>query len=95
MQRGKDGKFHKNGWFRTYFGDGKLEREGTYRDDVRVGVWHIYNQDGSIAQTVDFGEGRRRLPVGARTAPPPPEPDEPASGDSPAKEPPPAKEASP
>ena len=79
MRRGTDGKYHRNGFFRQFFNGGKLEREGTYRNDVRVGLWKMYNPDGTIAQEVDFGEGRAKSHRSAgdgaannRSAPPAP-----------------------
>ncbi len=66
MRRGKDGKYHKNGFFRAYYANGRLEREGHYVDDKRVGVWTMYNQDGTVQQTSNFGDGWRR-PIQKRT----------------------------
>lgn len=55
MRRGADGKWGKNGIGRAYYQNGTLEREGSYRDGVRVGVWTYYNPDGSLNRTENRG----------------------------------------
>jgi hypothetical protein len=55
MRRGADGKWGKNGLGRAYYQNGTLEREGRYRDGVRVGVWTYYNPDGSLNRTENRG----------------------------------------
>ncbi|MAC18542.1 MAG: hypothetical protein CMJ23_02485 [Phycisphaerae bacterium] len=53
---GADGRarLHRNGWARAYFGNGSLEREGSYQwipqreRSERVGRWTYYKADGTV-----------------------------------------------
>ena len=55
MRRGADGKWGRNGIGRAYYDTGTLEREGPYRDGVRVGQWKYYKPDGTLDRTEDRG----------------------------------------
>ena len=55
MRRGADGKWGRNGIGRAYYDTGTLEREGPYRDGVRVGQWKYYKPDGSLDRIEDRG----------------------------------------
>jgi len=46
----KDGK--KNGLWKCYYADGKLQTEGGYLNDLKQGVWKLYHANGTLA-----GEG--------------------------------------
>ncbi len=58
MKRGANGVYKRNGWFKAYYEDGTVEREGNYRDEKRVGVWHFYDATGKLTQTTDYGPGK-------------------------------------
>lgn len=55
MRRGADGKWGRNGIGRAYYDTGTLEREGPYRDGVRVGQWRYYKPDGSLDRVEERG----------------------------------------
>ncbi|MEY5060497.1 MAG: hypothetical protein RIS45_418 [Planctomycetota bacterium] len=55
MRRGADGKWGRNGIGRAYYDTGTLEREGPYRDGVRVGQWKYYKPDGSLDRVEERG----------------------------------------
>lgn len=55
LRRGASGKWDKNGIGRAYYQNGTLEREGSYRDGVRIGIWTYYNADGSLSRTENRG----------------------------------------
>jgi len=57
MRRNAAGKWMKNGIGRAYYDHGVLEREGTYKDDVRVGQWKYYDQEGKLNRTEERGDG--------------------------------------
>jgi antitoxin component YwqK of YwqJK toxin-antitoxin module len=57
MRRNAAGKWMKNGVGRAYYDHGVLEREGTYKDDVRVGQWKYYDQEGKLSRTEERGDG--------------------------------------
>jgi antitoxin component YwqK of YwqJK toxin-antitoxin module len=46
----KDGK--KNGPWKCYYEDGKLQTEGAYLNDLKQGAWKLYHSNGKLA-----GEG--------------------------------------
>ncbi len=56
MRRGADGKWGRNGIGRAYYDTGELEREGPYRDGVRVGQWKYYKPDGTVDRVEDRGQ---------------------------------------
>ncbi|MFZ9881410.1 MAG: toxin-antitoxin system YwqK family antitoxin [Phycisphaerales bacterium] len=57
MRRNAAGKWDKNGLGRAYFDNGVLEREGMYKDGVRVGTWKYFNGVGSLLRTEERGGG--------------------------------------
>ena len=56
MRRGADGKWGRNGIGRAYYDTGALEREGTYRDGVRVGQWKYFKPDGTVDRIEERGQ---------------------------------------
>ena len=56
MRRGADGKWGRNGIGRAYYDTGELEREGPYRDGVRVGQWKYYKPDGTVDRVEERGQ---------------------------------------
>jgi hypothetical protein len=57
MRKGANGKWARNGTGRAYYESGPLEREGLYKDNVRVGKWTYYAPDGSVLRVEERGEG--------------------------------------
>jgi hypothetical protein len=57
MRRNPDGKWARNGIGKAFYANGALEREGTYRDNKRVGVWKYYDDQGGLLRTEDRGDG--------------------------------------
>jgi hypothetical protein len=57
MRKGANGKWARNGVGRAYYESGPLEREGLYKDNVRVGKWTYYAPDGKTLRVEDRGEG--------------------------------------
>ena len=55
MRRGADGKWGRNGIGRAYYESGELEREGMYKNNVRVGRWTFYTIDGKVDRYEDRG----------------------------------------
>jgi hypothetical protein len=55
MRRGASGKWDRNGIGRAYYDTGELEREGTYKDGVRVGQWKYFKPDGTIERIEERG----------------------------------------
>ncbi|MCH2162032.1 MAG: hypothetical protein MK085_09190 [Phycisphaerales bacterium] len=47
MRYDLDGKLKRNGWSRAYYGSGRIEREGAYTNNERVGIWTLYEPDGT------------------------------------------------
>jgi antitoxin component YwqK of YwqJK toxin-antitoxin module len=43
----KDGK--KQGLWKCYYDDGKLQQEGNYENDKKEGVWKLYHSNGKLA----------------------------------------------
>lgn len=58
MRRNPDGKWARNGVGRAYYDHGVLQREGVYRNDVRVGEWKYYKPDGTLDYAEDRGAGK-------------------------------------
>lgn len=54
-------KLHRNGWAWAYYGNGQLERQGSYRYTAandrseRVGIWTYYTPEGEVERTEDRG----------------------------------------
>jgi len=57
LRRNPDGKWARNGIGRAYYDHGVLEREGMYRNDVRVGEWKYFDQDGKLLRVEQRGDG--------------------------------------
>jgi hypothetical protein len=57
LRKDANGKWKRNGIGRAYFSSGELEREGTYRDGVRVGTWTYFKPDGTVDRVEDRGAG--------------------------------------
>ena len=53
MRYDVDGKLKRNGWSRAYFSNGQLEREGSYTNGERVGIWQFYDGEGNPKRTED------------------------------------------
>ncbi len=58
MRRNPDGKWARNGVGRAYYDHGVLQREGVYRNDMRVGEWKYYKPDGTLDYAEDRGAGK-------------------------------------
>jgi antitoxin component YwqK of YwqJK toxin-antitoxin module len=58
MRRNPDGKWARNGVGRAYYDHGVLQREGVYRNDMRVGDWKYYKPDGTLDYAEDRGAGK-------------------------------------
>jgi hypothetical protein len=48
LRKSANGKWERNGLARAYYSDGKLEREGHYKDGKRVGTWTYYDEAGNV-----------------------------------------------
>lgn len=55
LRRGADGKWGRNGIGRAFYDTGELEREGMYRDGVRVGEWKYFDPSGKVLRTEQRG----------------------------------------
>jgi len=55
MRKSSNGKWAKNGIGRAYYDTGPLEREGPYKNNVRVGKWTYYGPDGKVLRTEERG----------------------------------------
>jgi hypothetical protein len=55
MRRSSNGKWARNGIGRAHYEHGQLEREGVYRNNVRIGIWKYYDVDGKHIRTEDRG----------------------------------------
>lgn len=55
MRRSANGKWARNGIGRAYYESGELEREGMYKNNVRVGRWTFYTIDGKVDRYEDRG----------------------------------------
>lgn len=79
---GDDGRarLHRNGWARAYFGNGSLEREGSYQwipqrnRSERVGPWTYYKADGTVDRIEQRGGDSIWSGADQRTPPPGTEP---------------------
>lgn len=47
----KNGK--RNGKSITWFENGKMRYEGKYKDDLKVGIWKFYDEQGNFVKSVD------------------------------------------
>ena len=50
-QRPVDG--YKNRLLTSWYENGQMKREETYKDGYRVGKWTYYNEDGSVNEVVE------------------------------------------
>lgn len=55
MRKSSNGKWARNGIGRAYYASGELEREGMYKNNVRVGRWTYYLIDGKVDRIEDRG----------------------------------------
>lgn len=55
MRKSANGKWARNGIGRAYYESGGLEREGMYKNNVRVGRWTYYTPDGKVSHHEDRG----------------------------------------
>jgi hypothetical protein len=62
LRKDANGKWARNGLGQAYYDHGVLEREGQYKDGVRVGVWKYYDQEGKLLRTEDRGSGKPEAP---------------------------------
>lgn len=51
----KNGKLEGHG--RYYFEDGRVWKEGEFKNGLSFGEWKIYNKDGQLILIEDYGEG--------------------------------------
>lgn len=49
---------NRNGRWKDFYPDGKVQAEGQYNDNRRSGAWKFYNQAGKTEQTGSFNAGR-------------------------------------
>jgi antitoxin component YwqK of YwqJK toxin-antitoxin module len=49
---------NKNGKWKDYFPDGKVEAEGQYNNSRRTGIWKFYNASQKLEQTGSFNNDR-------------------------------------
>jgi len=47
----------RNGEFRTWDTNGKPEITGQYIKDVRTGIWHFFNTDGTLRKEIKYNNG--------------------------------------
>jgi hypothetical protein len=55
LRKSSNGKWAKNGIGRAYYDSGELEREGPYKNNVRVGKWTYFAPDGKVLRTEERG----------------------------------------
>jgi antitoxin component YwqK of YwqJK toxin-antitoxin module len=48
LRRSANGKWERNGLSRAYYQNGRIEREGHYKDGKRVGKWTYYDEAGNV-----------------------------------------------
>lgn len=56
QQLDRDGGL-RHGWYARYFGDGRPEQVGEYREGLRVGVWTRFHPSGSVRAQAEFDAG--------------------------------------
>ena len=49
----------KHGWYKSYYGSGKLAREGNYKDGEKDGKWIYYDGDGKLAREGNYKDGEK------------------------------------
>jgi TonB family protein len=49
----------KNGYFKFYYKNGELEKEGNYIDKTQNGIWKYYSADGILNYTVEYKDNIR------------------------------------
>lgn len=55
LRKSSNGKWAKNGIGRAYYDSGELEREGPYKNNIRVGKWTYFAPDGKVLRTEERG----------------------------------------
>lgn len=55
LRKSANGKWAKNGVGRAYYDTGPLEREGLYKNNIRVGKWTYYGPDGKVLRVEERG----------------------------------------
>jgi antitoxin component YwqK of YwqJK toxin-antitoxin module len=50
----------KNGPYRAYFEDGKLQEEGEYKNDLKDGTWKSYNKEGEMVNETKYKKGEAK-----------------------------------
>lgn len=68
MRKDANGRYARNGFSQAFYMGGKVEREGHYRDNERVGVWKYFDTEGTLLRTEDRKDGK--FPQGPLTTPP-------------------------
>lgn len=51
---GKYWKGKRKGYSVVYHKNGKKKLEGNYEDDVKVGIWKLWGEDGSLYKSIDM-----------------------------------------
>ncbi len=46
----------KDGLFERFYENGNIYSSGNYIDNIQVGEWKFYNEDGSLSETIEFTE---------------------------------------
>ena len=49
---------NRNGKWKDFYPDGKIQAEGNYTDNRRTGLWKFYNSEGKTEQTGFYNNGR-------------------------------------
>ncbi|MBK7711213.1 MAG: hypothetical protein IPJ37_09885 [Bacteroidales bacterium] len=49
---------NRNGKWKDFFPNGKVQAEGQFNDNRRTGVWKFYNASGKVEQTGSYNNGR-------------------------------------
>lgn len=44
----------KDGWYKRYYANGKIDEEGLYRNNEKVGVWKKYSYDGVLSSEENY-----------------------------------------
>lgn len=54
-----EGKYwygERKGFSSIYYEDGKKQMEGNYKKDLKIGIWKLWNPDGSLNRTLDLDQ---------------------------------------
>ena len=60
---GCGGQTHEDGPFRWYYENGNIRTEGTYKNDIMVGVIKEYNEDGTLKSERTYVNGKKEGPA--------------------------------